>query len=116
MEQVTTEMTLADLKARRAAVEAQIAEALKTERDGAIAQIKQVMADYEITVEDLQKRAKASKKDGAERAPVAPKYALDDKTWTGRGKRPKWVDEAVAAGYSLEDLLINKPAVEGEAA
>ena len=27
-------------------------------------------------------------------------------TWTGKGKRPRWVHEALAAGKSLSDLLI----------
>jgi DNA-binding protein H-NS len=29
-------------------------------------------------------------------------------TWTGRGRQPKWVREALARGLRLEDLTINK--------
>jgi DNA-binding protein H-NS len=29
-------------------------------------------------------------------------------TWTGRGRQPKWVREALAGGVRLEDLAINK--------
>ncbi|MFV1978322.1 MAG: H-NS family nucleoid-associated regulatory protein [Myxococcota bacterium] len=28
-------------------------------------------------------------------------------TWTGRGRKPKWVREALARGVRLEDLTIN---------
>ncbi len=29
-------------------------------------------------------------------------------TWTGRGRHPKWVREALARGARLEDLVINQ--------
>ena len=40
---------------------------------------------------------------------VAPKYRNPenaDEVWTGRGRKPKWVEVALAGGASLEDLLI----------
>ncbi|CAA6828808.1 MAG: DNA-binding protein, H-NS family [uncultured Thiotrichaceae bacterium] len=47
----------------------------------------------------------------APRAAVSPKYAnLDnpDQTWTGRGRKPKWVEAHLNNGKTLEDLLIEK--------
>lgn len=56
---------------------------------------------------------------GASRAPraaasgdkkaVAPKYrnpANASQTWTGRGKQPVWMREAIAAGKTLESMAI----------
>jgi DNA-binding protein H-NS len=43
------------------------------------------------------------------RAKVAPKYANpadSSQTWTGRGRKPLWVVEALASGKSLDDLAI----------
>jgi len=43
------------------------------------------------------------------RAKVAPKYCnLEDseQTWTGRGRKPKWVERALENGQTLEDLKI----------
>lgn len=44
---------------------------------------------------------------------VAPKYR-DPKnpalTWTGRGRQPRWVVDAVAGGTSLDKLLISNSA------
>lgn len=40
---------------------------------------------------------------------VAPKYVHPENlgtTWTGRGRKPKWVVEALDSGKSLEDLAI----------
>ncbi|PID49908.1 MAG: histone family protein nucleoid-structuring protein H-NS [Proteobacteria bacterium] len=43
------------------------------------------------------------------RKPVAVKYKSPDDpslTWTGRGRRPRWVDDYVTAGGELEDLEV----------
>lgn len=43
------------------------------------------------------------------RAPVAPKYAdpaNPSNTWTGRGRKPKWMVEALANGGLPEDFAI----------
>ena len=43
------------------------------------------------------------------RRPAAPKYANPEdssQTWSGRGRRPHWVDAALKAGKSLDDLSI----------
>ncbi|TXH60636.1 MAG: H-NS histone family protein [Thiothrix sp.] len=43
------------------------------------------------------------------RKPVQPKYRNPENpenTWTGRGRRPIWVEQALSAGKTLEDLLI----------
>ncbi|RJE80991.1 H-NS family nucleoid-associated regulatory protein [Paracoccus sp. JM45] len=40
---------------------------------------------------------------------VAPKYANPQDptmTWTGRGRKPRWVQESLAEGKELDDLLI----------
>lgn len=43
------------------------------------------------------------------KARVAPKYANPNnlsQTWSGRGRQPKWVGEALAAGKRIDDLTI----------
>lgn len=43
------------------------------------------------------------------RKAVAAKYAHPENpelTWTGRGKRPRWIAEALDAGAKLEDFAI----------
>ena len=43
------------------------------------------------------------------RKPVQPKYRNpenSENTWTGRGRRPVWVEQSLSAGKTLEDLLI----------
>jgi DNA-binding protein H-NS len=46
------------------------------------------------------------------RREVAPKYrnpANAAEEWSGRGRRPKWVEEQLAAGKDLPDLRIQPP-------
>lgn len=43
------------------------------------------------------------------RKSVAPKYrnpANPDETWTGRGRKPRWIQEILDASGSLDDALI----------
>lgn len=47
----------------------------------------------------------------APRAAVSPKYVNPDdaeQTWTGRGRKPKWVESQINHGKTLEDLLIGQ--------
>jgi len=42
---------------------------------------------------------------------VPPKFrnpARPDQTWSGRGKRPRWVTELLEAGMSMQDLQIGE--------
>lgn len=55
----------------------------------------------------------SSKKPGAKRAPKPAKYEYRDeqgelKTWTGQGRTPKPIQDAIDAGSSKEDFLIKK--------
>ena len=46
---------------------------------------------------------------GKTRGPVAPKYANpadETETWTGRGRKPKWVEAELSSGKTLEDISI----------
>ncbi len=51
---------------------------------------------------------------GIKRAPRPPKYEYTDeltgepRTWTGQGRQPKPIRQAIESGKSLEDFLIRK--------
>lgn len=51
----------------------------------------------------------AGKKSGDGRAKVAPKFrnpADPEQTWSGRGRKPKWVEAHIAAGGSMDDVRL----------
>ncbi len=108
---------LKDLLAQKAALDKQIEDTRRRERADAIARIKSLMAEYGLTMADLQpsspgKSAKGPKPSRAPKAPsgrkVAPKYrdAATGATWSGRGLQPKWLREALAAGRRIEEFKL----------
>jgi DNA-binding protein H-NS len=103
-----------DLLAQKAALakqtadlEKQLQEARKAERAGVITQIKNLLAEHDLTVADLGLKAGKGAA-GAVKGKVAPKYRNKDtgETWTGRGLQPKWIQAAIATGKKLEDFTI----------
>jgi DNA-binding protein H-NS len=78
-------------------------EARKKETAGAITEIKRLMAEFGITIEDLGGKAGKAKSRGA-----AAKYRdpASGKTWSGRGRRPGWVADLEKQGKSLDSCKI----------
>ena len=57
------------------------------------------------------KRSAGGQAAGDRRGLVAPKYRNPKnaaQTWAGRGIKPKWLEQELAGGASLEDFLIEK--------
>lgn len=69
----------------------------------AIDDIKAKIKAFGITLKDLGLVDKSSSRVGI---PVPIKYQLNDQTWTGRGRQPKWVEDYLAAGGTLEAVRI----------
>lgn len=74
------------------------------------AEIEKIAAATGLSVEELLGlKAGKAKKTGAAKKPVADKYRNPkdhNQTWTGRGKRPKWLQEMLDRGGKLENFLI----------
>ena len=76
----------------------------KTERVALRKQMEELAQQSGFTFDEVASASKPRKT-----SKVAPKYANpDDKeqVWTGRGRRPKWVEAALADGKDLDDMLI----------
>lgn len=96
--------TLQELLDQQKELNRQIEAARKSEVSDAVAQVKALMEQYGLTVADVTSKTSSSKKG----TKVAAKYRNEEtgETWTGRGRQPKWVENALASGKSLEDLAI----------
>lgn len=99
---------LEELLKQKAALESEIARLRKAERDQAIAKIKSLMLDYDLTPADLGKVFRVQRLGSPAMPMVAPKYRDPEsgKTWTGRGLMPKWMRAKVEAGQSKESFAI----------
>ena len=89
------------------------------QRAPVINEIVRNMREFGITLEEVEtalnrrtrsagKRAANNPTKVATRQPVPPKYRNPETgaTWSGRGKAPRWVSDAEAAGKSRDDFLI----------
>ncbi|WP_421207068.1 H-NS family nucleoid-associated regulatory protein [Aeromonas sp. 601027] len=83
------------------------------ERLQKLAEFAELLKDAGIDPSELVGTATTAKTEGivkAKRAPRPAKYRYtedgQEKTWTGQGRMPKAIADAVAAGKTLEDFLI----------
>ena len=83
----------ADLKAQIAKLQAQAEEARRTEIDNVVADIRQKIAEYGLTAQDLGFAVAAKRGRPPKKAPLPAKYQdpKSGNTWSGRGKPPKWI-------------------------
>ena len=91
--------------------------------------LEQLRKDVDRALKTLDARRKAEAKRAADQAAKEYGFSLDDliggttakgtkglpkyanpadpsQTWTGRGRKPKWVNDALSSGKSLESLAI----------
>jgi DNA-binding protein H-NS len=88
----------------------QAEELRKHELAEVITQIKGLIAQHQLRAGDLgfHGRAGTAVKTRDGRGPFAPRY-LDPASgsiWTGRGRKPRWLDAAMKSGHSAEHYLI----------
>lgn len=98
--------TLSDLLAQKAALERQIMEAQREERAAAIAQVRQLMSQYGLSLADLGARSTAPRTHGASKVPPKYRDPVTGSTWSGRGLQPKWLKAALTEGRKLGDFAV----------
>jgi DNA-binding protein H-NS len=87
---------LAELKGLQFEIEQEIKRRARDERERARARIHALAADAGIPLDALI-------------AKTVPRYrnpADSGQTWTGRGRQPRWIAEALASGRSLDEFKI----------
>lgn len=118
--------TYIELMAEIETLQSQAAKLKDREKSEVVARIKQAIAVYGLTAQELglgkkpgrpaagktagrkanaAKPAKRGRK--AARADAAPKFRDDaGNTWSGRGPRPTWLRNALASGAALESFAV----------
>ncbi|WP_427913578.1 H-NS family nucleoid-associated regulatory protein [Ramlibacter sp. MMS24-I3-19] len=106
--------TYLELKAQAEQLLAQAEQMKEQETQDVIADIKQKIANYGLTAEDLglsgggRARTAKTARAGKSSSPSAVKYrGPNGETWGGgRGRKPQWVVNALAQGKSLDDFRV----------
>ena len=113
---------LVKLRQQIADMEKQAAELQKKNRPAVLTQLREQMAAYGITAEELSRPAPKAQKPRQPLAKVAspakgkkpavpspPKYrGPEGQEWTGRGTAPKWLNDLLVGGKTREDFLIDQ--------
>lgn len=89
-----TEMTDDELKEQRQAIDAELQKRLAKQKTDAKRQIVELAKSHNINLGELAGKSKVYKN---------PENPWEE--WSGRGRKPKWVTDALAAGKTLDDLI-----------
>lgn len=97
------ELTYEELMDQIAGLTAQ-AEAIRREQSReAINTIRELMAKYSLTANDILGRRGSAP---SYTAPIKYRHPQTGETWTGRGKPPRWLTAEIDAGKKREDFLV----------
>lgn len=103
-----SKLSLPELETLAQDVQTEIANRREAEKQRVLEQMRELAASIGMTPEELLRAQRgAHRSQRASMPAVAVKYRHPENpglTWSGRGKRPQWVTDALAAGKSLEDL------------
>jgi DNA-binding protein H-NS len=99
-----SKLSIEEMETLAKEIETEIINRRQAERERVLAQMRELAASIGTTPEELLRRTGGRV---VEKAVVAVKYRHPDDpalTWTGRGKRPQWVTDALASGKTLDEL------------
>lgn len=110
-------MSRGDLMRLRADVDKAIAGVADREKRAALKAAEQAAREHGFSLADLMEggsmrgtgrrgRGSAAKAEGGASEVKFRNPDNADQTWSGRGRRPRWVHEAEASGRSLDDMRV----------
>jgi len=104
--------TYVELKAQAEALLREAEQVRRQEIQAVIAEIRAKMAEYGITPQELGVRLSAKPHRQNSKQRVARYIGPNGETWSGGpGRKPKWVNEVLAAGGDLEKYrVVSEPA------
>lgn len=111
-----TKFSIEELQGLAKDIEEEIVSRREADRERVLAQMRELAGSLGLTLEDVLRQergrgrtANAAKAATAARVPASSivKFRHPENpvlTWSGRGKRPNWINEWLAAGRTLEEL------------
>ena len=99
-----SELSFTELQELHTQIATAIEQQQAAEKADAKKQILELVKLHGLSLDDVLSKATA-----AVRKPVEAKYKNpndESQTWTGRGRKPAWVQALLDEGFSLEDLAI----------
>jgi len=100
-------LSVSELTTLQKDIERELNQRRKSEADGLVNEFRRRAAELGLSLDDLVTAKGAGRASGSVRVKVAVKYRHPDDaslTWTGRGKRPRWIEAWLSGGKSLDQL------------
>ena len=101
--------TLQELLAQQVVLNRQITELRSSDRARAIADVRALMVEHGLTAADLVSASaprKATAKTSGRKVAAKYRNSATGATWSGRGLKPRWLVEALAAGRAMSDFAV----------
>jgi DNA-binding protein H-NS len=99
----------AEIQQQIAELEKQAEAQFRVEKAGNIQQVKQLMQQLSVTAEDIcpgAVRRRGGAVGTARKGAIRYANPAGGKGWTGHGRKPQWVVDALAAGRRLEEFAV----------
>jgi DNA-binding protein H-NS len=96
-----SKLSLDELQALARDIETEVVSRREADRERVLDQMRELAGSLGMTLEEVVRGQKVK----VLSVPVKYRNPTNPiQTWSGRGKRPAWVNEALASGVTLEDL------------
>ena len=102
-----TKFSIEELQGLAQDIEQEIVSRREADRERVLAQMRELAGSLGLTLEEVLRQERGRDRSAKVPASSIVKYRHPENpvlTWSGRGKRPQWLNEWLAAGHTLEEL------------
>jgi DNA-binding protein H-NS len=100
-----SKLSIDELQALAREIEQEIIGRREADRERVLAQMRELAGSLGMTFEELLKQERGRERARVPGTSVRFRHPENSAlTWSGRGKRPQWINEWLASGRTLEDL------------
>lgn len=97
-----------ELVAQREALDKQIEESRLAESKAAVAQVRQLITEWQLSAEDCGFKTAVAQASKKAKSAIAAKYrGPNGETWSGRGRAPNWLATLEAQGRKRAEFQIS---------
>ena len=100
-----SKLSIEELETLAKDIQTEVVTRREAERERVLGQMRELAASLGLTLEEVVRLERS--KGGSGGGQARYRHPNDPSlTWSGRGKRPAWINEALAAGKSLDDFAV----------
>ena len=97
---------LSEIKSKIAELQKEADDIIRNDRLAIIKEIKDKIENFNITIEELQRKGKTAKSASTKSSSVIKYKKSETEYWVGRGPKPGWVKDVEKRGESIEQYRV----------